>query len=76
MLIFYFLHRAVVFNIQPDVERLVGVINVFTTLYLLWVVSFNCSGKILYFKKNVTFFILHGCFQPCSLVNLLSKRRI
>ena len=32
--------------------------NVFTKLYISrWVVSFNRSGKILYFPKNVTFFL-------------------
>ena len=32
--------------------------------------SVNRSGKILYFPKNVTFFNLDGCLQPCSLVNV------
>ena len=33
--------------------------------------SFNRSRKILYFHKNVTFFILDVFLQPCSLVNVL-----
>ena len=30
--------------------------NVFIQLYLLWILSFNRSRKILYFQKLVTFF--------------------
>ena len=46
--------------------------NVFTLKYFLWIRSFNRSRKILlYFSKNVTFFMFDGCLQPCSLVNVL-----
>ena len=42
--------------------------NVITLLYLLWVLFFNPSRKILYFRKV---FVLDGCLQACGLVNVL-----
>ena len=40
------------------------------TILLICVLSFNRSRKILYFLKFATFFILVGCLQLCSLVNV------
>ena len=46
--------------------------NVFTQLRLIWVLTFNWYRKICYFSKNVTFIILDGSLQLCSLVNILN----
>ena len=57
-----------------DLKRLASCLtsNVFTQFYFLLVLPLNRSRKISYFPKIGTcFFILIGCLQPCSLVNVL-----
>ena len=36
----------------------------FGSVYLLWILSFNRSRKILYFQKLVTFFIWMVVYSP------------
>ena len=54
---FYFLPRAVVFNIQPDVERLVGVKCKFC--YFMLVKSNSSYQNVLVCSKN-RFFLCQG----------------